>query len=540
MKHFYITGIILVVIILALYSSDWFVFDVVDNLNKATLNHSVVDNIRHIFLKVGDSMNPFMANYTKSPYIKHYELILSKNDLLYFKNASIESLEAGYIIDSASDYRKIQIEFKGTIHKAEMALTGDRPDNYAFNKKSFKLKTSTGRLRFTLPENRSFTVSIFQAEVSKLLGLTPLHYEMADVGINGFRQGLFLVEEPLKEYTKRTGTITAQLSDNWIEDHPIIPSTSLHWLLSGLTPPGGYDYSAGVIFETGHNTPFDLDISNFECDNKINYRLYQLLKAVEENDQNSFEDLIDVENVSSVETLRALFGNVHNFTGDNLRLFYTDENKFGFVPRFEGPIDLVEINKGGIDKYLTTFAGNTVPILEYVERNQELRHRRNEKLYRLLKNEEEILDLYKEIDSRYRPSLTTDSTITLSSREIARFLDKNLEKLEQNFKTLSNQYYYSKVYINIIKEDKVLIEVIPDSATAIKFNSFIIDGVELKYLINSKLIQPELGDEMESVRTVFSYEVDLNTVNNVVIEVKNAVTNKIILEEDVYVKIARA
>ncbi|MCK5633318.1 CotH kinase family protein, partial [bacterium] len=323
---------------LLLYSSDWFMFDFVDRVNQATLNHSVVDNARHIALNIGDEINPFMAfGIAENPNIQEYSLTLSVADLKHFKDASEESVKTGYKTEAASDYRKIELEYEGKTYDVKMALFGDRPDNYIFGKKSFKIKTEKEeyingkrRLNFVLPENRGFAVTIFEAELAKKLGLFPPEYKMAEVNINGVSQGLFFVEEGLdQEYTERNqepGTIILQHTDNWVEDHPIQQSNSLHWKIAGIVPPGGYDYSAGVINQTGHNTPFDLDISNFEEidsleEKKINYRLFELLKAVEENNQDVFEELIDIDNVSSIEALRALFGNVHNFTGDNLRLF---------------------------------------------------------------------------------------------------------------------------------------------------------------------------------------------------------------------------
>ncbi len=533
-----------------LFLSDWFVFDVVDGINKATLNHSVVDNARHIVLKFADNANPLMLFKPQNSFIEEYDFVLSTNDLNYFNYASKESVEAGYIVDRASNFRSVVLN--GVFVK--MALFGDRPENFIFTKKAFKIKTNKDRFNFVLPENRGFTVSIFQAEVAKEIGLIPFKYGFGSVKINGDEKGLYFIEESVKEYAKRQKVVLLQHSDNWIEDHPIQQSDSLHWKLAGLIPPGGYDYSAGVTFGMGHNTPFDLDISNFETeDTKLNYRLYQLLKATETNDQNVFEELFDIENISSIEALRALFGNVHNFTGDNLRLFYNeDTNKFGFVPRFEGTIELVEISNAGIDNYLTTFAGLPVPILRYVAGNDVQRNLRNEKLYQLLQDKQKIMQLYDKVDEKYRVSLVSDLTINSSSREIAHFINVRRRLLEENFSVLSKQFYYSKVYVNIIQEgNRVFVEVIPDSATAIEFDSFLLrindgnvfEAMELKYLINANTIQAGLGNKMEPVRTVFDYEVLLPgsdfRIGSANVVVRNAITGRRILEEDVYVKIAK-
>ena len=85
-----------------LYSSDWFMFDFVDSVNEATIDHAVVRNVRHVILKAGDEINPFMAfGIVKTPDIQEYSLTLSIADLNHFKEASKESVETGYITEAS-------------------------------------------------------------------------------------------------------------------------------------------------------------------------------------------------------------------------------------------------------------------------------------------------------------------------------------------------------------------------------------------------------------------------------------------------------
>jgi len=81
--------------------------------------------------------------------------------------------------------------------------------------------------------------------------------------------------------------------------------------------------------------------------------------------------------------------------------------------------------------------------------------------------------------------------------------------LLHNLSVLERQFEYNKLYINILREeDKTIIEVIPDGSTAIEFTDFTLNGVQLKQVLNQKLIQARLGEEMQPTRTVFRYEVE--------------------------------
>jgi len=587
-------GLIAVIVILGgalfLYSSDWFMFDFLDRVNEATINHRIVGNARHALLKFGDEINIFrVAGRSSVEGVDEYRLWLSANDLKYFSEASIKNIEAGYSVESWN-YRTVKLEHDGKEYAVGMALFGDRPNHFIGTKKSFKIKTpkeefieNKRRLRFILPEDRDFFSPLFAEHLGKKLGLFMPQYEIAEVKLNGISQGLYLVEEGIDQYYperhKQPGMLLIEYGENWIEDHPVMNAAAAEW---GIAPPGGYDYSAGVLYGTGHNTPFDLDISNIdEIDSlhadQIAFKLRQLFSAVKANDQSKVEGLFDLENVSSVEALRAITGNTHDFTGDDLRLFYdTTTGKFGFVPRVESGISPLGVYLGGIDNYLSTYARRPVPVLRYVLRNSKLRHLRNEKIYEILQQKGELLSYFNELDEKYRQAFVNDGTNVWSSREINHLIGKQRQYLQSNFQTLEKQFEYSKAYINAIGEgNSLLIEVIPDSVTALEFNSLSVEfearqrtgeaivkvfdekgglvaeetvdiagnRVELEGQANRNIIQADLGEEMEPIRTVFTLQVlfqDEVEVKAINVEMQNAVTGKEIPSNDIYLKLAVA
>ena len=583
---------ILVVGGIGFWFNDSLLFEFVDSVNEKTFNVAAVGHARHSLLKAGDELNLFKAGAFMQDFgLKEFEFELSGNDLKYFQDASKESMNAGYKPETAKNYRDVKLKVDGEKYNVKIALHGDTLWNFAGQRKSFKVKTSkeeylNGLRRFNLvlPENRGFILCLFAEEVSEKLGLFSLGYEMVSVKINGVPQGIYLLEEGLDEKhterNQRPETLVLEISDNWIEDHPIRQSNlSTLWRLIGGLPSGSQEYGAGVITGKGHNTPFDLEISNFrevdfELKEEVEHRLWQFLEVVESEDQERLEEFVDLDRTASFLALQALLGEVHDFTGDNLRILYdTTTGKFWFSPRSEGSLSPLETYKGGIERSLSSNAGEQVPMLSYLLRNEKLRHLRNEKIYGLLEERKWVVETFTELDEKkYRPMLMNDSTSWLSSRETNYYLNNYFGYLKGNLGTLQRQFDYGKVYVNAVSEGSVVrIEVIPDSTTALRFEEFgleletegnvilrVFDGkgklvfeesrivgkeVELAEFLNKNIIQAGLGKEMEPVNTEFVYEIEFLELEEVKfsigeIAVKNAISEKRILEEDVYVKTA--
>lgn len=365
---------------------------------------------------LADELNPFRTAEPLNEFVKEYDFELSSNDLNYFNEAGKESTEAGYITMFASHWRNVKLSYEGVDHDVEMSLHGDLPNHYNMPKKSFKIKAdkndlidNTRRYNFVIAEDKLFFGAMYAEWLAKRLGLVTSHYELGLVRINGFPQGLYLVEEDwdaeLMEKNRQPGTIVINYSDNWVEDNV------------------GYE---------SHITPFDLEISNFrEIDptfgSQVNGRLHGMLEAVRDDNQELFDVYFDGEQVARLEAWRAILGQEHDFDGDNLRLFYdTTSGKFGLVPR----------NEGGVDKLVScTKAGSG--ILSYVSENQRVLERKAEILRDVLRDKEELVAFYEELEKKYLGVSLLDNTSVRRSSKVAYYDRRNKRYLMQNIDLLS-------------------------------------------------------------------------------------------------------
>lgn len=138
------------------------------------------------------------------------------------------------------------------------------------------------------------------------------------------------------------------------------------------------------------------------------------------------------------------------------------------------------------------------------------------------------------------------------------------------------QAEYTKVYINIIQDQNtVTLEIIPDGTAALKINKMAIklnpnqnamataysqntgayeslaagqaipvtgSTIELSQFVNQDTLQADLDEQMQPKATKFKYQITFQNnvdINSVEIAVQNAVTGKMLPEDDVYVAIAK-
>ena len=560
------TGIVLLAIIAVLYT-----VSPESGSNQETIIVKFVDTVY-------DQLNPLRTPAPKNEFVTEYDFELSAADLEYFKDASLDSIEAGYRTEFASDYRKVKMKHEGESYNVRMALLGDKSSHFIWNKKSFKIKADNEefienkkRINFVLPLERQYIELPFSKYVANKVGLFTPEYEIALIKFNGEPIGLYIVSENWDEYflekNQEPGTVILKRSENFLQDH-------------------AHDDGPGVTFGQGHITPFDLEVSNFEeidseFESEIMYKVMQMLEAVETNNQNKFENIFDIEQVAKVEAYIAIFGQGHDFEGDNTRFFYnTTTGKFGLVPRSEGGIESV-IDEGfqGTERSLSTSGNKPELTTRYILRNTVLRNKRNEILWKLLQDKDEIFDYFEELEQKYMPLFLMDSTDSVRSSKAAYWIKQDKKNLKQNMEILEKQFNYNKAYISIIENgNAIAIEIIPDSTSAIKFNKFNLilnkntkakvtvfdekenkiaektiesenNKMQLQELINKNILHADLDEEMQPKVTTFKYTiefpnsagVEINNVeiNSVEIEAQNAITGKVLQEDEIYITIAK-
>lgn len=519
-----------------------------------------------------DEINIFRTAAPKNEFITEYDFELSSADLNYFKIASEKSVEAEYQLDFATNYRKVKMSHNGIEQTVQMALYGDRISHIKGVKKSFKIKTdkeefieNTRRINFILPLDRGFIGPIYASEIAKKIGLDGLEYQIALVRINGMPYGLYLVEHALDEFflekIKKPETVLINLSDNWIEDHP-------------GTQSGNQNYDAGVTFNAGHITPFNLEISNLkeidnERANEIRFKVKQLFEAVEKNDQKTLEELLDFEEISKFEAWRSILGETASFSSDNAKILYdTTTGKFSFAAKSEGNVGLIQDEKNRIDNFLTTVDNQADPLLTAIRKNNNIRHRKNELLWSLLNRSNELIEEYEILENKYKQAFVNDSTNEFRGNVTSYYIQLSKNNLKSNISKLKEQFEYNRVYINIYYlPERLTIEVIPDSAIALEFKNFKIPvkkgtnanmlifdenqkpvdqkqvyetqgAIEISKQLNQNILHAQFGKEMEFVKTVFRYELILDSnsiidLDSISFEIKNKVTGKKLQENEI-------
>jgi len=388
---------------------------------------------------LSDNFNPFRNSEPENDFVSEYDFFLSGSDLNFFWVVSRMSVEAGYKTDYASDYKNVDLDYNGVRYRVKMALFGDGVWHYRNQKKSFKVKsyyseTFNGmkQMNFILPAERTFIGPIYTKFVAERVGLPVPSYEVALVRFNGVSQGLYIVEEAwgpsFLERVGLPGTLVVQRSENWMKDHTGYGSRN--------------NFESGVTYDLTHVTPFDLEISNVrEIDSELNrqvlYRVREMFKVVEENDQSRIGEFFDLNRMARVLAWSAVLERSHDFCGDNLRMFYdTTTGKFWFVPRSEGGVELLPTDLNVVEDYLVSCANVKEPILRYVSENEALICERNRIILGLLEDKEALVDYHLEVEDRYKRVFMSDATNEMRSSKVKYYIERSRENLLSNLDVL--------------------------------------------------------------------------------------------------------
>ena len=398
-----------------------------------------------------------------------YDLSLSPTTLRYLDNVSKTSVSRGYISSDINKWKPAKLSINGKIHDVKIKLHGDDNDNWANALKSYKIKAKNDSY---INNIRNFNLMLFEDRtlkgkitrvLAKELGLMDIRDDIVVLRINGVVQGPYYLQERLDydflDYTQCSSCEIIRITDNFIEDHPHVQ--------------GGYD---GIFWSSVHRTPFDYTLANIDLEEsdldkeKILYKVYELFEAVENKDTKII-DFFDIEQLSSFEILRSiLVGSSGNIVGDQLVLAYKATNsKFYPVPINE-VIEKLKLEKGGLEYHLNKYGSYFVDLFYLLSKDDELRYMRNKKTYEfILKN-----NLSEEIDNLvdlYLPYALSYKTNSYNSRHLRHEIKELKKIVKHNLELIKNNLEYSRVYINLIeKENRLILEVMPDSIAELKFN----------------------------------------------------------------------
>lgn len=405
-----------------------------------------------------------------------YDLKLSPNDLRHLNNLSKTAIRLGYLPNNKNSWRSSKIRINGEEYNVEVRMHGDSPPHWSKELKSYQVKTekkgyinNMWRFNIILFEDRFFSARI-QRFLSQYFGLEDVRDDFIVLRINGVTQGLYYLQEKFDseflEYNECPDCYAIKLSDNWVEDHPY------------NVPPYQAADENGIFWANGHVTPFDYEIANLNIDETlpnskaiVQFRINELYNSVKENNPDVIE-FFDMDQLSSFEAVRMLLGHVHIIAGDNLRMIYRQTNgKFYPIVNSENIYPL-KLQRGGFEHYLNTFGTRQVELFYNLNRNNELRHLRNKKVYNFITNNT-LIAYYSSLLEKYQPYATSYKTNRFDSRHLKFILKEDKNVLENNMKKIKENLEYSKAYFNVLQSsNKIKVELIPDSISQIKFDKF--------------------------------------------------------------------
>ena len=482
-KTLIILGILLVVLFV-FYKSDRVMIELPKNLAEHIYSKTSIDllpfwkRISGSLFRLEDEINVFrMKKNLLDGGLPIYSLELNPNDLVHFDNLSKQAMKSGYLPPELNDWRKAKLQVNGKEYRVEARFHGDTPFHWADELKSYQIKSDKDQY---INNMRKFSLIIFEdrlfspmigRKIAKKLGLMDIRDDLVVLKINGVVQGVYYLQEKLDEnfleYNGCSLCYIISVKDNWVDDHKY-----------DIGPYRSADPN-GVFWETGHRTAFDYEMANMDVDlgmpniSSVLYAVSRLYNSVNNKNADTI-DYFDRSQLSSLGAFRALTGNVHSIAGDNLRMVYRAANsKFEPVPLLEVSTKL-KLQKGGIEHYLNTF-GKPLDIFYLLDGDDELRRLTHKKIYAFLPDNT-LLDEYDQLVKRYGPYTLSYKTNKLNSRHLKSAFKEQRDILQYNMGIIRKNLEYSKFYANAVKkENKIDIELIPDSIAEIRFKKFVIN-----------------------------------------------------------------
>ncbi|MEK6984223.1 MAG: right-handed parallel beta-helix repeat-containing protein [Nanoarchaeota archaeon] len=577
---------LLLVAIFAIYKSDTVMIKIPKKLTAHIYSRTNLDffpmwqRILNFLFRIEDEINIFlMKKNLLDGGLPIYSLELNPNDLIHFDDLSKLAIKSGHLPPESNSWRKSKLTVDGKEYQVKVRFHGDNPDHWTNKLKSYQIRSDKDeyinnmrRFNLIIFEDRLFAPLIGR-ETAKQFGLMDIRNGLAVLKINGVIQGVYYLEERLDEnfldYNQCSGCAVVSISDNWVDDHKYDISN-----YKSADPNG-------VFWTTGHRTAFDYELSNAEIDadltqmGSVFYPIDRLYYAVNNNNISAI-NFFDREQLSSFQAFRMVLGNLHSIVGDNLRMVYqTTNSKFYPAPQIEVATRL-KLKNGGIDNYLNTF-GRPINLFYLLAKDDESRYLTHKKIYSFILNNE-ILDNYDRIMDKYGSYALSYKANKLSRREMRYSFKELKEILQYNMEITKRNLDYSKFYANIVhKDNRVKIEIIPDSVAEIRFTNSVINlthdysgeigivyndyGKPSKFKLIKLMDKTKLIDLTSQVKDFYfsagldndlypairRYTIEIIfsdankvSIGSIIIKMKNDITNKEIADSDSYIQIANA
>ena len=578
--------ICLIIFLITIYSSNYILFQLPKDISNKIAEKTNINLWPRYYTKLDtilrfiDDINIF---YFKKDLLDGtfpvYELKLSKEDIKHFDEVSKASIDQGYLVSDINTWRNAEIKIKGNTYKIKTKLRGDTANHWDSRLKSYKVKTESAEY---IGNMREFNLIIFEdrllwAKIGRLLAKNFNLFDIRDdiivLKINGIVHGLYYLQEPqdslFLENNKCSNCVIISESNNYIEDHPNtnkgLESNGIYW---------GVAHYTAFSNELTNINPLDTELFNEDIHSSID----NLYNSIRNNEFLSVEDFYDMDQLSSYESWRMILGTFALATGENFRMAYSQtDGKFYPIPRSEF-LNELRLHKGGLEWWNSLQTGLNpiydnyiVENIKYWNNNDELRQMKYKKLYNFVTTKsadflEEVMKL-----NNILPYLKSYKTNTFNKRYFDWVFESYNQMLKHNFNMIQQNLEYAKAYVNIkYKENKIIIDIMPDSTSAIQIDKLRLtlngeyrgkvklkapnyyNKIEQDFDINSENIDltefisnipfsPGLDQEMNpSVKhNLISIEfAESINLENVDIGFTNYITQKKIHESDIYLKIS--
>ena len=516
-----------------------------------------------------------------------YDFMLSKKDVAHFNNLSKQAVNQGYLDKGQlNPWRDAKLRLDGTKYDVKIKLHGDLAVHWANHLKSFKVKmlddsiNRISRFNLLIFEDDLFFPRILRI-VSYDFGLFDIRDDFVTLSSEGKLLGFYYLQESLDkdflEYNKCSNCEMIQVTDNMLRDH------TKNLVIEDKIIPVKNPYSVGYL--GSHITPFDFELSNVDFDESdlnieaILFKVDNLFQAVKDEDIIHLVDYFDIDQITSFEAIRMLFGAGPSVDGDNLRLIYSATNSKFYPIAKEGKILKIKLERGGFEHRLNQRGDFELKLFALLNRDDQIRQLKYKKVYDYIKNEgQELLEKVDKQINYYLPYINSHKANKIGTKPLEKIIKSYEPDLKSNMETIQQALEYSKAYIGVVEqENRLKLEIIPDSLSRLKITSFKVYLENMKYSgkitmdykdkngkILTKLINIEDKsdslDLTEMIKDIYfstgldkdmfpqkrTYIVSLTlegadeiNLKETQFEIQNDITGNYLKEEDIYLQIAK-
>lgn len=457
-------------LLIFIYRSDVVMFKSIDFIVFKSGGSINLREQRNIVMHTVDKLNPLKGEiWNRSFKIPEININFSKDDIKHFEEviskAKQSSTYAFYMPNEINESLNTNIQINNRVYKSEVKIHGTNNPHFNDDKKSYSIKIRNkdeqeypfGIRRFALIiPNQSNHIAIFTYRVAEMLGMVAPKNFLVRLNINGIDQGVYHLEEKLNktllERNGMSGYDVVRSDDSWAHQYSDNHGTIFSFDYSGIQPgyTSGRDLNQNVITK-------------------------ELLNS---EDINFIKNNINIDKFIKYDLLRYIFGDSgHMASNDNIKFLYNTSNgRLEPYFRIENHIEEIQPNKltYSPERHVNIGAFSSNKLLSNLTRDDTYRNLRNRELYKILMQEEKILDIYKDVIETNLPVLLNDTTNILPSRYFRYESNKAYNDLKSNFIFLKKYLDYSRVFVEILKETKNSYDLIikPDSNSPIKSESF--------------------------------------------------------------------